>query len=243
MPFPRTFFLGVLLSSLALVGFGCKKIEHMNGNTTATLANRDVLLPTISVKTPVAKPIEPEKPRKQPHPEVLRIRELMTSFQKSTSFRAKMRIGGEGGIQGDIAYDQEKGTYGKLMLGNGLTSEMVLYQERVAIKNGTSTWSEITDTPEAAQIMELFKAVTNRATTEPLYPARNARYVSAADDETRGCKMHNLSQFMGNLGGYQPIAFCIANRLPVYFSVPSEDGLVEVEYRDIDKPVEVFFPL
>lgn len=245
MLFRRSFLLGVFLTSLTLTGFGCKKIDTSRPNMTSLQATGQVKLPTISVGTK-AEPVAPpkiRKPEKQPHPEILRLRDAMSSLQKSQSFRAKVTIGGTGGINGDIAYNQAKGVFGKLALQNGFTTEMALLGERVAIKSGTSTWSEITNTPEAENIATLFKSITNSGSIEPTYPSKNARYVSAKDDAARGCKMHSVSQFMGNLGGYQPIEICVANGLPLYFSIPSEDGTIEIEYRDIDKPVDVFFPV
>ncbi len=245
MLFRRSLLLGVLLGSLTLTGFGCKKIDPSRPNVTSLQASGQVKLPTISVETKAAQadPSKVRKPEKQPHPEILRLREVMSSFQKSQSFRANITIGGPEGIKGEIAYNQSKGAFGKLALKNGFTTEMALYNSRVAIKSGTSTWSEISNTPEAENIATLFKAITNRGNEEPLYPSDNARYVSVKDDPKRGCKMHSVSQFMGNLGGYQPLEICVANGLPLYFSIPSEDGTIEIEYRDIDKPVEVFFPI
>lgn len=245
MLFRRSLLLGVLLGSLALTGFGCKKIDTSRPNMTSLQASGQVKLPTISVETKTEQVTAPKErgPGKQPHPEILRLREVMSSFQKSQSFRANITIGGPEGIKGEIAYNQSKGTFGKLTLKNGFTTEMALYNDRVAIKSGTSTWSEISDTPEAENIATLFKAITNRGNTEPIYPSKNARYGSAKDDSARNCKMHSISQYMGNLNSFQPLEICVANGLPLYFSIPSEDGTIEIEYRDIDNPVEVFFPI
>ncbi len=245
MLFRRSLLLGIVLGSLALTGFGCKKIDTSRPNMTSAQANGQVKLPTISVQTKPEQPAPPkvQKPEKQPHPEILRLREVMLSFQKSQSFRANITIGGPEGVKGEIAYNQMKGAFGKLALKNGFTTEMAFHENRVAIKSGTSTWSEITGTAEAQNISTLFQSITNRGETQPVYPSKSARYGSAKDDAARGCKMHSLSQYMGNLNSYQPLEICVANGLPLYFSIPSEDGVIEIEYRDIDKPVDVFFPL
>ncbi len=245
MFFRRPIFLGILLCGLMLTGFGCKKIDTTRPNMISGGANGTVTLPTISVtqKSPQAVPPKERKPDPGPEPDVIRLRDIMTSFQKSQSFRARITIGGAEGIVGQVSFNQQNGLFGKLMLKNGQTTEIAIQEERVAIRNGTSTWGEITGSTEAEEIKELFKAVINRGNLEPLYPAPNARYLSSKDDTVRGCKMHSLSQFMGNLGGFQPLNICIANGLPIYFSIPSEDGLIEIEYTDIDKQVEVFFPI
>jgi hypothetical protein len=205
-----------------------------------------VKLPTVSVtpetKTAAEKPRE-RKPERQPDPEILRIREALSSFQKSQTFRAVFTVRGKEGITGDLAYNQQKGAYGKMTLKNGQTLDMALQGKRVAIRNSSSTWQELTDTAEGDQMSNLLTAIGNRGALEPIYPSVSARYVSGSDDAVRGCRMHEVSQFMGNLGGQQTIRICIKNNLPLYFSIPSEDGLVEIEYKDIDKPVEVFFPL
>ncbi len=243
--FPRSLLFGALLGSLALTGFGCKKIESYRPNTTSARPNGQVLLPTISVETKPEQPSAPKekKPERRPAPEIIRLRESMASLQKSRSFRAKLTIGGPNGIKGDIAYSQTNGLYGKLALANGMTSEMSIFKDRVAVRNGTSTWGEVTGTPEADSITALFQSITNRGGQQPLYPSDNSRYGSAKEDTVRGCMMHSVSQFMGNLGGYQPLQICIKAGLPIYFSIPSEDGVIEIEYRDIDQPVDVFFPI
>lgn len=245
MLFQRSTLLGVLLVSLMLTGFGCKKIDTTRPNATTKQPNSQVKLPTISVETKNKTPAPPKKrkPERQPDPEVLRIRDAMASFQKSQSYRATVTIGGPEGIKGAIAYSQQNGLYGKLSLKNGMTSDMAVFGERVAIRTGTSTWREISGTEEGAQIITLFKSITNRDSTEPIYPSDNAHYESVTDDLTRNCKMHSMKQFMGHLGGYQLLKICLKNALPMYFSIPSEDGLIEIEYRDIDTPVEVFFPI
>jgi len=245
MLFRRSLFLGVLLCGLMLTGFGCKKIDTSRPNMVAGRANSQVILPTISVDTKPQQPVpqKERKPERQPDPEILRLREVMSSFQKSKSYRANLTIGGANGIKGEISYSQPNGLFGRLMLKNGFTTEMALQNNRVAVRSGTSTWGEITGTPEADQIATLFKSITNRGSVEAVYPSRNARYGSAKDDAARGCKMHTLSQFMGDLGGYQPVNICVANGLPLYFSIPSENGLIEIEYKDIDRPVDVFFPI
>ena len=245
MLFRRSLLLGVVLGSLALTGFGCKEIDTSRPNMTSLQARGQVKLPTISVNTKPEQTAQPRvrKPEKQPHPEILRLRDVMSSFQKSQSFRANITIGGPDGVKGEIAYNQSKGTFGRLSLKNGFTTEMALLGNRVAIKSGTSTWSEITNTPEAQNISKLFQSIINRGDSQPVYPSKSARYGSAKDDPARGCKMHSVSQYMGNLNSYQPLEICVANGLPLYFSIPSEDGTIEIEYRDIDKPVDIFFPL
>lgn len=246
MLFHRSLFLGVLLGGLMLTGFGCKKIDTTRPNMTAGRGSGQVTLPTISVNTKTEEqPTVPKerKPERQPDAETLRLRDIMASFQKSQSFRANITIGGTEGIQGQISYNQPNGMFGKLMLKNGFTTEMAVKNERVAVRTGTSTWSEVTGSAEGEQIATLFKAITNRGGLVPIYPSDNARHESVKDDAARRCKMHKLSQFMGNLGGFQPLHICVANGLPLYFSIPSEDGLIEIEYTDIDKPVDVFFPI
>ncbi|MBP9762145.1 hypothetical protein KBD34_00855 [Patescibacteria group bacterium] len=246
MLFRRSLPIGILLVSLALTGFGCKKIDTSKRNMAGALSNGQVKLPTVSVtpeaKAAAEKPRE-RKPERQPDAEILRIRDVLSSFQKSQTFRAVFTVGGKDGIKGDLSYNQQKGAYGKLSLKNGQSVDMALQGTRVAIRNSSSTWQELTGTTEGDQMASLLTAVGNRGTLEPIYPSVGARYVSGTDDTTRDCRMHEISQFIGSLGGYQPIRICIKNGLPLYFSIPSEDGLVEIEYRDIDKPVEVFFPL
>ncbi len=243
MSFRRSFVFGALISGLMLTGFGCKKIDTNRPNVTGNLGNGQITLPTISVNTKATEEPKREiKPERKPHAEILRLRDVMKSFQKSQSFRADITIGGPDGVKGEIAYNQPNGMFGKLMLKNGFTSELAVKDKRVAVRNGTSTWQEITDTPESQYIANLFESITNRAGSEPLYPDENARYTSVKDDP-RGCKLHSFSQFMGNVGSYQPIQLCVANGLPVYFSIPSQDGLIEIVYKDIDQPVQVFFPL
>ncbi len=245
MLFSRRFALLGLLGVLTLTGFGCKKIDYSQPNRTASLASGQVKLPTISVDTKTKgqqQPVVDMKPGKAPNPEVLKLRDIMASFQKSQSYRALITIGGATGIKGDLAFSQENGMYGKLTLNNGQTTEIAVKDTRVAVRSSSSTWQEVTGQPEAEQITTLFKAVANRTTTKPIYPLVNAEYKSGVDDPVRGCKMHSMTQFMGNQG-YQPMQLCIASGLPTYLSIPSQDGLIEIEYRDIDKVVPVYFPI
>ncbi len=202
-------------------------------------------LPTLSVdqRQTAPTPAAPQKPPKPLDPEVTRIRDVLTSFQKSESYRAAVTINGKEGIKGEITYSQKNGLYGKLSIPNGITTDMAVLGERVAVRAGTSTWREISGTDEGTQIITLFKSITNRGSAQPIYPSDSATYISGEDDSVRDCRMHSVKQFMGHLGGYKTIKVCIKNALPTYFAIPSEDGLVEIEYRDIDKPVEVFFPL
>lgn len=247
MFFRRSLAASVLLLGLTLTGFGCKKIDYSQYNHTGW-SNTEVKLPTIAVDTKPAttaapKPID-RKPERQPEQEVLRLRDIMASFQKSQTYRADLTLGGPGGITGEIAYNREYGVFGKLTTANGFTSQMALQGDRVAVKSGTSTWREITGTDEGAQISSLFKSILSSGGSKgPLYPYINAHFVSLKDDPTRGCQMYTVSQFMGNMDSYQNVNFCVQNGLPTYFSIPSPDGLIEIKYHDVDKPVDVYFPL
>lgn len=245
MSLRRSFVFVSLLGSLALAGFGCKKADTLPFVSGNASPNARVILPTLSINT--KSPEQPTKrrvtsPERLPDPNVLRARDAMIGFNKSQSFRASITIGGKEGIKGDVSFSHPNGMFGTLTLGNGMKADIALRETRVAVRSNTSTWQEVTDTPEAAQVIELFKAISNRTGENPAYPNPRAKFVSVTDDTVRGCRMYVVSEFMGDRG-YQPVQICIKAELPVYFSIPSEDGLIEINYKDIDQPVTVFFPI
>lgn len=244
MSFRRSLMSLALFGSLALLGFGCKKVDMVSFVDGNAPANARVVLPTLSVNT--GKPQTASQPRvakdRTADPNVLKARDAMISFNKSQSFRASITVGGPEGIKGEVSFNQTGGMYGTLTLSNGMKADIAVQEPRVAVRSGGAAWQEVTNTDEATQIIEIFKIVSNRTDDEPTYPTKMAKLVSVADDPTRGCRMYNISQFMGDRG-YQPVQVCTKGELPVYLSVPSEDGLIEINYKDIDQAVNVFFPI
>ena len=239
----RAFVFGAALLSLTLTGFGCKK-ETLPRLNTAAWPNGRVQLPTLSVDSA---PTQPTPIVRQPDvewkndPNLIRVRAAMSQLNQSDTYRATLHLGGTGVI-GDIAYNRKYGIYGTLTTQHGVNVDIAIQGNRVAVRDSTSTWQDVSDTPEGDQVQNLFSSLLNQQKNEVAFPTGNARYASQEDDQTRGCHMYHFRQFMGDRG-FQPLQVCLKDGLPSYFSLQTADGLVEIEYRDVDKPVEVFFPL
>lgn len=235
----RSFPIAILVLSLTLVGFGCRR----------PVVNTTVNTQVVPVKTETVTPFDPNAPRpvdhEGPSPEGLLARQALKNLSTAKTYRTTMIITtASGTVRASADVNREQGILGRLEIPNTqgmLSSEISISGKTVFFRQNTSTWSDISKTEEGQQLTDLFQnALTPNGTDVSLIVSDNTRTVETKEDAS-GCTLYTLSQ-VNEEGKRVPYQICIRNDLPSYLSLQTTAGVLTTTYTDINGLVEVKRP-
>ena len=235
----RSFPIAILVLSLALVGFGCRR----PGVNTAS--NTQV----IPVKTETVTPFDPNTPRpvdqQGPSPEGLLARQALKNLSIAKTYRTTMIIPtASGTVKASADVNREQGVMGRLEIPNAqgmLSSDIYISGETIFFRQNTSTWTDISKTEEGKQFTTLFQnAIAPNEADISLIVSDNTRTIEIKEDAS-GCKLYVLNQ-VDETGTRVPYQICIRNDLPSYISIQTAAGILTTTYTDINGLVEIKRP-
>ena len=224
--------LVLLCGSLALFGFGCKKMPAPKPfvnfeNALASLPR--VTAPQLAATSTHAKPADPN---------IIYLRSVMKNFDKASSFRADVTIPSpQGNVTGNIEVVRATGLHGTLRFPQNRTTEIYLLGSDVFFRANTSTWSNLGATDEGKQVSSLVRAAFSLSDNESAAVLPDsARVVGTANDPS-GCRLFLIAS---DQPGTTQI--CVKNELPIRLISPSPQGDVTANYRDFGKTITLTAP-
>jgi len=226
----------LLGSSLILFGFGCKKpaAPKMYTDFEAMMPKTPALVQKTTA--PAAAPT----PTKTADPNAYYLREVMKNFDRVKSYKAVVTIPTpDGPVTGNIEFVRTTGLHGLLLFSQNRKTEIYLLGEDIYFRVNTSSWENLSATPEGKQVSVLFQSAFSLGDngSAAILP-ESARVVGTANDPS-GCRLFLVASDSPQV----PLQICVKNDLPVRVTSPASAGPVEVRYSDYDKPITLVAPI
>ncbi|MFA6429923.1 MAG: hypothetical protein WCV84_05520 [Patescibacteria group bacterium] len=250
--------LTLLVCAIPLMGFGCKQNtykQYQPGDQLPSWLQRNLAKPSSGAKkttTDANTSGESSMARwnrgirgydNETVPQNIQyLRQVMKNFANVNSFRVTFTIPGKSGlVQGTAEFQRDQGLHGIFQVPNAQNTEMYLVKDLVYVRAGTSTWLNLTDSPEGQTAKEALASVFSSTNTDNrLYIDKKATVQTSEDP--RGCKMHAITQHISGLGK-QTIQLCIKNDLPMIISMILPEGPLEMSYTDFNQRMELNPPM
>ncbi len=230
----------VLTGALALTGFGCRPPNAQQAAAPSTVSG------TPTPSTPTFDPNAPwPKDSEGPSAEGLIARQALRNLAIAKTYRADMEVPTtQGTVKASADVNKDQGILGRLEVPTPqgqLISEVYISGQVILFRQGTTTWSDISKTPDGTSLSNLFQnALAPNGTDVSAIVANSARTVDISDDP-QGCKRYTLTQVADD-GQRFPYRICIKNDLPVYLTLATGAGNMTISYKDINGAVEVKKP-
>ncbi len=237
----------LLLLLLPLLGFGCRKplappsLAWRNSSSSSSSLPPSASLPSLPALRPhLGRTPHPDK--RPVAPEILYLRQAWHNLLGLKSFRAHLTLPGEQGlITGTIDYVRDHGLHGTLQINDHLTTEIFLRGDQVYFRSNTSSWENMSYTPEGDRLAVFFQiAFPSRSDPHQPLISDSARILETKDDPS-GCKRYTFSEY--GLGDKKDFtSMCIQNNLPLRVTSYYSDGTTDVQYQDFDAPITLPSP-
>jgi hypothetical protein len=227
----------VPLLLIAVFGFGCKKAEP----TPATPPVPNAEAPT-ATSVPVTAPVNVGVSR-----DVLYARQVLRNLSEANAFRASMVVPTANGIvTTSLDYSRANGILGTIQVptadGGKQSADLFANDAEIWFRQGTSTWQNLTNTPEGKNFQTVFQNAFNYQDRYQSTVADTATLTSKTDDASAGCSRYAFAQTSEN-GGTQTFTLCVTADLPVYLTIDGPFGQIEVHYKDVNGTVDVKRPV
>jgi hypothetical protein len=227
----------VPLLVLSLFGFGCKKEEPAPVNPPVPNAEA----PT-ATSVPVTAPVNVGVSR-----DVLYARQVLRNLSEANAFRASMVVPTANGIvTTNLDYNRMSGILGTIQIptadGGKQTADLFASDSEIWFRQGTSTWQNLTNTPDGKNFQTVFQNAFNYQDRYQSTVADTATLTSKTDDASEGCSRYAFTQPTEN-GGTQTFTLCVTADLPVYLTIDGPFGQIEVHYKDVNGAVDVKKPV
>ncbi|MBM3204454.1 hypothetical protein FJZ48_00520 [Candidatus Uhrbacteria bacterium] len=242
--------------ALVLFGFGCKKSAPVGVVPEPIIHLQPVGTPVPLPKAtpPSSATPEPKKPNvTTPSPQtppahddysdqqIIYLRKVMANLNSASSFRADLTIPSDDNVaSGTIEFVRSVGLHGLLSIGGSLQAEVYIVGADVLFRSNTSTWTNIGNTTEGAQVKQLFQSTLSGTDQAGITISETARFSPTKDDPS-GCRLYSFTQYTPE-GNKLPLKVCVKNDLPVSISSPAAGGTVEIRYRDFNQWITISPP-
>lgn len=236
----RSFPILILVGCLALMGLGCRRPG------TARQPINTQVIPTAK-ESP--KPFDPNAPRptdtEGPSTEGLLARKALQNLALAKTYRANMVVPTPSGtVKASADVNRDQGIMGRLEVPSNqgmLSSEIYISGQTVLFRQGTTTWSNISNSNEGRQFVTLFQnALAPNGTDVSRIVSDNTRTIEVKEDAS-GCMLYTLSQ-VNAAGKRNPYQICIRNDIPTYLSLETTAGILTINYTDVNGSVEIKRP-
>lgn len=231
-----------LIASLLLFGFGCRKTNTID--TESLRESPSIVKPTKKIDIP---PKPPTKPRSAytehaPAPEIFYIRQAWRELVGIDTFRARFTLpSASGNVTGSMEYSRDEGVHAEMNLGKQGTSELYILYGDVYFRSNSSTWENVTNTPDGDKLAQFFRiAFPGKNSTSTIFISDSATILEIKDDP-RGCKQYSYSEFSAERGK-EVSRLCIKNNLPMIMNKVYPDGETEIVYFDYNAPLKIGSP-
>lgn len=232
---------------LVLFGFGCKKSTPPPGSIPAPLPT---IPTTTNLPTPPneqqPKPIETSpqstpRPEGYVEPEITYLRQVMLNLSQAKSFKTAIAIpSDQGTATGNVEFVKQIGLHGTLTIPGGNQSEVYILGSDIYFRANTTTWSDLSRSPEAANIKNLFESsLSFTAGTSTI--TGTARMISTKDDPS-GCRLYTLSQYTSDENKVT-FQICVKDDLPAKIISQSSTGRIEVAFREYNQFIKLESPI
>lgn len=227
-----SFLLLLMLCSWSVLGFGCKPRDQVSGTGPggATFA----LPETPRIPEPVYVP--KGKGDQGPEKEVVELRQVLANLERAKSYRSRIRTPlSNGNLMAELLFSRSRGLHGILQAG-GVNSELLMENNSVFVRYGTSTWQDVSGSEEAqtarTQLSESL-LVNENGTSRVLL--RDSARVTSIKDDPEGCKLYTIEQsFFQPQVFTQTLELCVKNTYPVRIKSTTPQGTIEITYDRFD---------
>ncbi|MDO8617387.1 MAG: hypothetical protein Q7N87_00610 [Candidatus Uhrbacteria bacterium] len=230
----------MILILLPLFGFGCKTDSNVKRPTTSV--DR---LPVVTQQPITKPPVTPPPPPSATatSPDILYLQQVMRNLLQVRSFRAAMMIPDpQGTVTGEIEFVRQTGLHGTLHLPLSITSEVYLIEKKIYFRTNTSTWVDLTATPDGQKAAELFRSAFSLSDKNTSLPVSGSAKMISITEDPSPCKLYTFLQNTSE-NQEQKNEICVRNDLPIRLRTFTAQGVVEVTYRDYNAPFELVSPI
>lgn len=240
----RVLHLASLCLALSFLGFGCKEPNY---NGTVATNWRGVIQdpPKNAQPTPVA-PVQDTKPFYDivtpTPPEVTILRQAMRNLASAKSFKATIILppseGQSSPIQALLVFNRDRGFRGVINVTPELKSEIQVINEQVYFRANTSSWQNVSDTPDGLRLRAFFQvAFPKKEGAKQVLVSDSARIEDVRDDKS-GCRQYTYTEVVPG-GDIVKTVTCIKDNFPTFIINEYAEGNTEVRYSDINQPVDI----
>ena len=232
MRFPRT-FTSFSLVSLVLFGFGCKPPESLPDvgvRPRSAFGQANSPAPSAAATVPRPKP----KSKADRDAAVTELLRALGNLGTTQSFRSQMIAETpNGSMSGDMAYVKDQGFHGKLRLPGPVETEVLVRDTGVWFKTGTSSFQNVTDTPQGLELGQLARSQFDVTQATSSIFSADTDLIDISND--RGCLLYVFERNVNEVT--ETNQFCLRDNVPIYISSATPDRRIEFRYRDFNAPI------
>lgn len=176
-------------------------------------------------------------------PEVFILRQALSNLGSADSFRASLILppteGGTEPIKGELLFNRDRGFRGTININPQLKSEVFVINEQVYFRANTTTWENITQQSEGANLLAFFNiAFPTKEGDKTTRVSDKAKILDVSEDQKNLCRRYTYSEIVPN-GDLVKTILCIKDGLPSYIVNEYAEGNTEVHYSEVNQKIDL----